>query len=72
MIDRVYWVWQLQDLTKRLDLIAGTITLNNSPPSRNGTKDDIVELGLNGEAVPLGSLLNTMGGLDGKFCYIYV
>lgn len=72
MIDRVWWIWQLQDLEVRQNVISGTITLNNNPPSRNGTLDDPTDLGINGEAVRLGDLLTTMGGKGGDFCYIYV
>ncbi|EPE34212.1 Di-copper centre-containing [Glarea lozoyensis ATCC 20868] len=72
MIDRVYWLWQLQDLSTRLNEVAGTITLGNVPPSRNGTVDDVVGLGVNAKGVRLGELLNTMGGLGREFCYVYV
>lgn len=74
MIDRVYWIWQLQDLNKRLTAISGTITLNNVPPSRNGTLDDVIELSFNNGAgeTTVGDLMNTMGGLGGKLCYVYV
>lgn len=71
-IDRTWWIWQLQDLEKRLSAVSGTITLGNVPPSRNATLDDDVDLGYIAPAVKLGSLLNTMGGLGGEFCYIYV
>lgn len=72
MIDRTWWIWQLQDLGKRLSAVSGTITIENTPPSRNATLDDDVDLGVLAPAVKLGSLLDTMGGLDGEFCYIYV
>jgi tyrosinase len=72
MIDRVWWIWQTQDLKSRLTAVSGTLTLGNVPPSRNATLDDDVDLGYIAPAVKLGSLLDTMGGLDGEFCYIYV
>jgi len=71
MIDRVWWIWQLQDLAVRQSTVAGTLTLQNMPPSRNGTLEDVNDLGVNGEGVPLGDLLSTMGGKNGEFCYIY-
>ncbi|ORY64814.1 tyrosinase central domain-containing protein [Pseudomassariella vexata] len=71
MIDRVYWIWQLQNLPARLHDVSGTITPANSPPSRNGTLDDELDLGLLAEKLRLGDALKTMGGLDGQFCYIY-
>ncbi len=72
MIDRVWWIWQLQDLAVRQHVVSGTITMNNDPPSRNGTLADPTDLGANGPPVPLGDLLTTLGGNGGKFCYIYV
>ncbi|KAH7412780.1 hypothetical protein BKA64DRAFT_337575 [Cadophora sp. MPI-SDFR-AT-0126] len=72
MIDRVWWIWQTQNLSARLKAVSGTITLFNEPPSRNTTLNDDVDLGIVAPAVKLGSLLDTMGGLGGEFCYIYV
>ena len=42
-IDRMYWIWQNQDLAARQNAIGGTITLDNEPPSRNTTLEDIIE-----------------------------
>lgn len=67
MIDRVYWLWQLQDLQTRLQSVGG-----NTGAGRPGTLNDLMNLGVNGGDVKLGSLLNTLGGNDGKFCYIYM
>ncbi|CZT48785.1 related to monophenol monooxygenase (tyrosinase) [Rhynchosporium secalis] len=72
MIDRVWWIWQTQNLAVRLKAVSGTITFFNDPPSRNATLNDNVDLGLLAPPVKLGSLLDTMGGLNGAFCYIYV
>lgn len=72
MIDRVWWIWQTQNLAARLKAVSGTITLFNDPPSRNATLKDDVDLGIVAPAVKLGSLLDTMGGLGGEFCYVYV
>ena len=72
MIDRVWWIWQLQDLAKRQDAVSGTITLNNVPPSRNTTLEDLQDIGYNAGPVPLKDLMNTLGGLNGELCYIYV
>ena len=68
-IDRTYWIWQNQDLANRQNAISGTITLDNSPPSRNGTLQDIINLGVNAEPLPMSDLMSTMAG---PFCYIYV
>lgn len=68
-IDRTWWIWQNQDLKNRQNAIAGTITLNNSPPSRNGTLQDYIYLGVNAPGIQIGDAMNTLAG---PFCYIYV
>jgi tyrosinase len=74
MIDRTWWVWQMQNLSYSLSAVSGTLTIFNTPPSRNATLDDDIDLGYvrPGETKKLGDLLDTMGGNDGQFCYIYV
>lgn len=72
MIDRVWWIWQTQDLANRQNAISGTMTMGNSPPSRNTTLEDLQDIGFNAGSVPLGDLMTTLGGLNGEFCYIYV
>jgi len=71
MIDRIWWIWQLQDLETRQSAVAGTLTMSDNPPSREGTLDDPIDMGVNGGPLPLGDLLSTMGGAKGGFCYIY-
>jgi tyrosinase len=66
-IDRLYWVWQLQDLQSRLSQVGGT----NGQTRRAGSLTERMNLGLNAGDVELGSLLNTMGGLNGELCYVY-
>ena len=68
MIDRVFWTWQNLDLDSRRDVVAGTLTMKNEPPSRDTTLDDIIDLGGLAEPYRLGDLLDTTGG---PFCYIY-
>jgi tyrosinase len=70
-IDRTWWIWQNLDLANRQNAIAGTITLNNDPPSRNGTLQDIIELGVNTleGGIPISDAMSTMAG---PFCYIYL
>lgn len=68
-IDRTWWIWQNQDLKTRQNAIAGTLTLLNSPPSRNATLNDTIDLGVNGAGIPISSAMST---LNGPFCYIYV
>lgn len=70
MIDRVWWIWQNLRPQERIYTIAGTITLNNNPPSRDGTLDDTINLGPSDPVDrTLRSLANT---LDGPYCYIYL
>ncbi len=67
MIDRVWWIWQMQDLSSRLTQVAGPV----AGSSRQGSGKDFVDLGINAPAVTIDDLLDTMGGLDGQMCYIY-
>jgi len=71
MIDRVWWIWQIQDLSKRLTEVALTKTMMNNPPSANGTLDDVNNLGLLAGDVKTRDLMSTLGGMGGKLCYIY-
>lgn len=73
MIDRVWWLWQMQDAAARATAgataIAGTLTFLNSPPSRNASLDDYNEYGYAaGPPRQIRELLSTTGG---PFCYIY-
>ncbi|KAL3422255.1 tyrosinase central domain-containing protein [Phlyctema vagabunda] len=67
-IDRTYWIWQNQDLEARQNAVSGTITLNNNPPSRNGTLEDIIDLNVLADPITIGDAMST---LSGPFCYIY-
>ncbi|EJT78180.1 para-nitrobenzyl esterase [Gaeumannomyces tritici R3-111a-1] len=67
MVDRVYWIWQMQDLENRLNAVGG-----DTSAGLPGSRDDMVNIGVNGGDVKLGSLLNTLGGKGGEFCYIYL
>ncbi|KAJ0109609.1 hypothetical protein J7T55_014171 [Diaporthe amygdali] len=69
MIDRVWWIWQNQDLPARLRQISGGTTMGNFPPSKNGTLDDDLEYGVLGDKLKLGNALDTLAG---PFCYVYV
>ncbi|KAL1596354.1 hypothetical protein SLS60_009000 [Paraconiothyrium brasiliense] len=69
MIDRVYWTWQNQDIVSRQYALGNTITVNNTPPSRNATLDDALDLGFVGvDTITIRDASNT---LKGPFCYIY-
>lgn len=68
MIDRVWWIWQLQDLKTRLKAVSGVVA---DKPGKQGSLTDQVDLGVNAPSVEIGELLDTLGGNGGKFCYIY-
>jgi tyrosinase len=68
-IDRLYWTWQNLDLANRQYALAGTITVNNIPPSRNAELSDLLDLGHVG--VPVLTIQETSNTLGGPFCYIY-
>lgn len=71
-IDRVWWIWQNQDIKNRQNALADTLTFLDSPPSRNGTLNDTMTLGSMLEAqfpnITQGDAMNTLGG---PFCYVY-
>jgi tyrosinase len=66
-VDRLFWIWQLQNLESRLSEVAGT----NSRTRQPGSLTETMNLGKNAGDVELGALLNTMGGMGGAMCYIY-
>lgn len=69
MVDRVWWIWQMLH-PDQARTVAGTLTLGNNPPSRNGTIDDYLEVPYLIEPVVLKNVFNTLGGAP--LCYIYV
>lgn len=68
-IDRTWWIWQNQDLAKRERALAGTLTLFNSPPSRDTALTDEIDLGVLAPTVQIGDVMSTT---KGALCYIYV
>ncbi|KAI0905943.1 hypothetical protein F4823DRAFT_110886 [Ustulina deusta] len=68
MLDRVYWIWQALH-PFQANTVAGTLTLFNSPPSRDTSVNDTIDLGVNAAPQKIGDLLNTLGG--SPLCYIY-
>lgn len=69
MVDRLYWIWQILHPAEA-GKVNGTITFRNNPPSREGTVDDLLDVGRLGPAVPIRDVLDTLGGAP--LCYIYV
>jgi tyrosinase len=73
MIDRTWWIWQNQEVEKRRNAIAGTVTFLNSPPSRNGTLNDTLTLGpMLQDTFKNITMNDAMSSLGGPFCYIYM
>ncbi|PSK42108.1 Tyrosinase [Elsinoe australis] len=68
-INRTWWIWQNQDLAKRERALAGTLTLFNSPPSRDTALTDEIDLGVLAPTVQIGDVMSTT---KGALCYIYV
>ncbi|CAG8958332.1 hypothetical protein HYFRA_00000689 [Hymenoscyphus fraxineus] len=68
-IDRIWWIWQNQNPEKRTYELSGTITIGNIPPSRNGTLDDVLDMGFVGaEPIQIRDAMSTTGG---EYCYVY-
>ncbi|KAF2205269.1 Di-copper centre-containing protein [Delitschia confertaspora ATCC 74209] len=69
MIDRVWSVWQSQDLAKRLEVIAGGTSMMGG--GKQQSLDDVVDLevlNIGGKAYKIRELVSTV---DGPFCYVY-
>jgi tyrosinase len=70
MVDRVWWLWQALHL-HIADTVAGTITLNNNPPSRNTLVTDLIQMNyLNLGDVEIRDLMSTLSGEP--LCYVYL
>ncbi|KAK4103364.1 Di-copper centre-containing protein, partial [Parathielavia hyrcaniae] len=73
MIDRVWTVWQSQDLAGRLQVIAGGTSMMpvgfGSSPSRLQSLDDVVDLGVAADRVY--RIRDLVSVVDGPFCYVY-
>ena len=61
MIDRLWWIWQMQDPEKRMGV------LPTNPPAT-----DTVDLKFAAKIANTYDLNNNIGGYDGQFCFIYV
>ena len=57
----------------RTNVIAGTMTFNNTPPSRPATLQDPLDLGVIGTkgVLKIQNTVSTMGGSGSPFCYMY-
>ena len=68
MLDRVWWQWQALH-PKQAATISGTLTMLNSPPSRDATLDDDLDVGVLGPKRKNRDLMSTISGTPR--CYIY-
>lgn len=70
-IDRTWWIWQNLDPDKRTRALAGSISLLD-PTARNGTLEDVIDLGVNAGAITIEKAMSTVGLTGGPLCYVYV
>lgn len=70
-IDRTWWIWQNLDPEARTSVVAGTMTTDNKPPSRQGTLDDVIDMGILGPSMPIAKAVSSVGLTGGPFCYVY-
>ncbi|MCJ1471242.1 hypothetical protein MMC07_009890, partial [Pseudocyphellaria aurata] len=67
-LDRVWTIWQQQDVAKRQYQLTGTTTWFNIPPSPNITLAEPMDMGFLGASQSTGDVMST---LDGPLCYVY-
>jgi tyrosinase len=69
-LDRVWWSWQVRNLSKRLKDISGPIFLMDYANQQGGnvTLDFEMSLGPNADNITVRDTMNIMGG---KLCYMY-
>ena len=68
MIDRTWTIWQSLDINRRQNIISGTSTLGNSPPSPEMTLNDTIPFGFVAPDQRFGDVMDTFSG---PFCYRY-
>lgn len=68
-LDRLWTMWQNQNLTDRQYGLSGTGTMFNYPPSPEFQLNDTITMEKLGGPYPIRDFLNTR---DGPFCYEYV
>lgn len=83
MLDRVWWIWQMQDPENRVNAIPGLGRGGGGGggwPGHGGGhgrrqasngSDIIIDLGWTAPPARLTDLNEQLGGLGGEFCYIY-
>ncbi|KAH6654217.1 hypothetical protein BKA67DRAFT_564442 [Truncatella angustata] len=72
MIDRTWWIWQNEQPLERAFQIAGTQTMQDSPPSANATVEDIIDIAfVTPRGGPTYGIKNHVSTVAGPYCYIY-
>ncbi|KAL2272017.1 hypothetical protein VTJ83DRAFT_1388 [Remersonia thermophila] len=83
MLDRVWWIWQMQDPDNRVNAVPGYGNVAPPPPGGHGGHgghkkqkrqsiwDEVVDLGWTAPPAKLMDLNEQLGGLGGEFCYVY-
>ncbi|OIW28322.1 Di-copper centre-containing protein [Coniochaeta ligniaria NRRL 30616] len=78
-LDRLWWVWQMQDVDHRLNAIpfvndTMTMPMNKYRRAMADTNplDTMVDMEWLGPPIKLRETHDQLGGNDGKFCYVYV
>jgi len=61
MVDRIWWIWQMQDPETRMNVLPET------PP-----KNDVIDLNWTVGPADTWDLTDSIGGYGGNLCYIYV
>ncbi|KAK5655291.1 hypothetical protein OQA88_5858 [Cercophora sp. LCS_1] len=84
MLDRVWWIWQMQDPDKRVGMIpTGAMPGMPGMPGMGGfpgmgmggganSDPSVIDLNWSAPKVKLIDVHDTLGGLDGEMCYMYV
>jgi tyrosinase len=75
-LDRLWWIWQMQDPAKRLNAIP-TATMPPMHRYRHRARqadptNKTVDMAWLGPEIPLLETHDQLGGNGGAFCYIYV
>ncbi|SPQ26437.1 88c663b0-d9d2-428b-889e-92a8e620b601 [Thermothielavioides terrestris] len=67
-VDRVWTIWQGQNIEGRTRQVWGTSTAANIPPTPNVTLDTMMDFGVLG---PAKSIRQLVSPVEGEYCYMY-
>ena len=73
MLDRIWWIWQMQDPENRLNAFPSS----NAPVHNHGKRAEdpmtaIIDLEWLAPPIKLTEANDQLGGYNGAFCYVYV